>query len=128
MNFQEIPQYIETGTWNCRHSLDRFVKQIEDWQNGVDTDVKLDMNPDFQRGHVWTEKQQIAFIETILKNGAKNARTIYLNHPNWLRRNNNNYNEFVCVDGLQRYTATKKFINNELKVFDLYYNILQGKQ
>ena len=29
----------------------------------------LQFNPDFQRGHVWTEGQQIAFMEFLLKGG-----------------------------------------------------------
>ena len=127
MNFQEIEQYIETGSWNCRYSLDRFVEQIEQWENGIDTDVKLDINPDFQRGHVWTENQQILFIESILRGGAKNARTIYLNHPNWMRTNSKTYNEFVCVYGLQRYTTIKKFMNNEIKVLGYYYKEFTGR-
>jgi hypothetical protein len=31
------------------------------------------------------------------------------------------------VDGLQRYTAIKKFINNELKVFDCRYKDFTGR-
>lgn len=31
------------------------------------------------------------------------------------------YDEFVCVDGLQRVTAVLKFINNEIKVFGSCY-------
>ena len=30
------------------------------------------------------------------------------------------YNEMVCVDGLQRITAILKFINNEIKAFEHY--------
>jgi len=126
MNFQEIPQFIQTGSWICRYSLIKFVKEIEDWKNGINTDVKLEMNPDFQRGHVWTEEQQVLFIESLLKGGAKNAKTIHLNHPNWMRTNNKKYNEFVCVDGLQRFTAIKNFLDNNLKVFGLLYKNFSG--
>lgn len=31
------------------------------------------------------------------------------------------YDDFVCVDGLQRVTAVLKFINNEIKVFGSFY-------
>ncbi len=30
--------------------------------------------------------------------------------------------EFVCVDGLQRLTAMRRFLRNEIKVFGAYYN------
>jgi len=39
----------------------------------------LQLNPDFQRGHVWIENQQIKYIEYILR-GGKTARVIYLNN------------------------------------------------
>jgi uncharacterized protein with ParB-like and HNH nuclease domain len=127
MKFRDIPQYIETGSWECNYSFDGLVKVIENWSNGIDTDVKLEMNPDFQRGYVWVEQQQIAFIESMLRGGAKNARVIYLNNPNWMRNNDRPYKDFVCVDGLQRYTAIKKFMNNEIKVFGYYYDEFEDK-
>ena len=121
MKFSDIPQYIDTGSWECNYSFEKLVKAIEGWSNGIDTNVKLEMNPDFQRGHCWTENQQISFIESVLKGGAKNARVIYLNNPNW-KHSDRIYKDFVCVDGLQRYTAIKRFINNEIKIFGYYYN------
>lgn len=39
----------------------------------------MQLNPDFQRGHVWIENQQIKYIEYILR-GGKTARVIYLNN------------------------------------------------
>ena len=124
MKFKDIPQFIETGSWECHYSLPNLVKTIEEWCSGVDTDIDspLEMNPDFQRGHVWNEQQQIAFVESVLRGGAKNARVIYLNNPNWIRYHDRKYTDFVCVDGLQRYTAIKRFINNEIRVFGYYYN------
>ncbi len=127
IKFKDIPQYIETGSWECNYGFESLVKVIEDWSNGIDTDIPLEMNPDFQRGHVWTEQQQIAFVECILKGGAKNARVIYLNNPNWMKHSDRPYKDFVCVDGLQRYTAIKRFINNEIKAFGYYYNEFEDK-
>ena len=121
MRFSDIPQNIDSGSWECNYSFEKLVRAIEEWSNGIDTNVKLEMNPDFQRGHVWTDEQQIAFLESVLKGGAKNARVIYLNNPNWKHRDRL-YKDFVCVDGLQRYTAIKRFINNEIKVFGYYCN------
>jgi uncharacterized protein with ParB-like and HNH nuclease domain len=127
MKFRDIPQFIETGSWECNYDFESLVKNIEKWCNGEDTDSKLEMNPDFQRGHVWTEEQQIAFIESVLRGGAKNARVIYLNNPNWMKHSDRPYQDFVCVDGLQRYTAIKRFINNEIKIFGYYYNEFEDK-
>ena len=128
MKFKDIPQYIETGSWECNYSFQSLVKTIENWSTTTeDSDTLLEMNPDFQRGHVWTEQQQIAFVESVLKGGAKNARVIYLNNPNWMKYYDNPYKDFVCVDGLQRYTAIKRFINNEIKVFGYYYNEFEDR-
>lgn len=116
--FRDIPQLTRSGNWECDFDLVQLVKFIE---NEI-KEMGLEMNPDFQRGHVWTEQQQIAFIEFFLK-GGKTGRVIYLNKPDWnLSVPKDNYNDYVCVDGLQRYTAIKRFINNEIKVFGSYFN------
>lgn len=127
MNFNDIPQFIDSGSWECNYSFESLVRAIEKWCASEDTDTALEMNPDFQRGHVWTEQQQVAFVESILRGGAKNARVIYLNNPNWMRHNDRAYNDFVCVDGLQRYTSIKKFINNEIKAFGCLYKDFEGR-
>ena len=115
--FNEIPQFTRNGNWECDFDLVQLVNFIENEIN----EMGLDMNPDFQRGHVWTEQQQIAFIEFFLK-GGKTGRVIYLNKPDWnLSVPKDDYNDYVCVDGLQRYTAIKRFINNEIKVFGSYF-------
>lgn len=72
-------------------------------------EYNLNMNPDFQRGHVWTEIQQSKYVEFILK-GGKSGRDFYFN---W----NPDTNDYVCVDGLQRTTALQNFVHNKLKVF-----------
>ena len=124
MKFADIKQETKEGNWECSYSLSRLVKNISDFEQGIDTLIPLQMNPDFQRGHVWSEEQQEKYIETLLRNGAKNARTIYLNCPSWnsVSDFSDKYNDFVCVDGLQRYTAIKKFVNDELKVFGYYFH------
>jgi uncharacterized protein with ParB-like and HNH nuclease domain len=82
----------------------------------------LQLNPDFQRGHVWNEQQQIDFIENLLQGGAINGRLIILNWPYPYEPNpyNGEYNDFVLIDGLQRLTALERFWNNEIQVFGYY--------
>lgn len=116
--FNEIPQFTRTGNWEADFGLENLVKFI---QEEID-EQGLQLNPEFQRGHVWTEEQQIAFLEYFLR-GGKSGRVIYLNNPSWnFTVKEGEYNEYVCVDGLQRITAIQRFINNEIKVFDSYYN------
>jgi len=94
MKISDIPQYIDTGSWECNYSFEKLVKAIEDWSNGIDTNVKLEMNSDWKHSdRSYKEKHS-----------------------------DRSYKDFVCVDGLQRYTAIKKFINNEIKIFGYYYN------
>lgn len=119
--FRDIPQFI--GTHSCYHvnyAYRFYVLQIKDFEE--DKHYNLQMNPAFQRGHIWTEEQQIAYIEYLLK-GGKSGRAFYFNKPSWNNNSNiiNGYDEFVCVDGLQRTTAIQRFINNELPIFGTLY-------
>ncbi|MGJ0846557.1 DUF262 domain-containing protein [Tissierella praeacuta] len=123
MKFSDIPRFTRNGNWECNFPLNNLVRQIEEWER----EEGLDMNPDFQRGHVWTEQQQIDFIEFILK-GGNTGRVIYLNHPTWMGSFDTSKSDigFVCVDGLQRYTAIKRFIKNEIKAFGYFYKEFEG--
>lgn len=116
MKCEDIKQFTSEGSYCTNLSMEELVKV-------VDKDEKvfgLILNSDFQRGHVWTEEQQIAFIEYFLR-GGKSGRDIYLNNPDWGHKNKGDYHDFVCVDGLQRITAVRRFINNEIPAFGTYY-------
>lgn len=81
-------------------------------------DIGLNLNPDFQRGHVWSETQQIKFIEFLLKGGT--MPTIFFNCPSYMgykKSHSDLSDEVVIVDGLQRLTAIRKFLANEIKAF-----------
>lgn len=119
--FEDIPQLTRDGEWQCNFPLAGVWRQISDWAKGADGDLRLDLNPDFQRAHVWTETQQIAWIEFILR-GGKTGRVIYLNHPRWARYNHDSpYSEFVVVDGKQRIEAIRRFVEGEIRVFGSLY-------
>ena len=123
MRFADIPQFTRSGSWECDFDLVRLVRYIEE----LEKEEGLQLNPNFQRGHVWTEEQQIAFLEYFLR-GGKSGTTIYLNKPDWQRAGTvNGYNDFVCVDGLQRITAVKRFVNNEIPVFGAYFKEYEDK-
>lgn len=115
--FRDIPRFTDIG----RYAVDYPINHLIPW---IEEEVKedgLQLNPDFQRGHVWTEKQQIAYVEFILQ-GGRTGRDIFLNKPDWHHPvPDGAYNDFVCVDGLQRLTALRRFIQNEIKVFGSYF-------
>lgn len=109
LNFKDIKKFTSIGNYQVDIPLKHFHKTF----TGYIEEDGLQICPDFQRGHVWNEKQQIAYVEFIIKGGTT-GRVFYLNHPNWM---GNFKGDFVLVDGLQRYTALTKFLNNQLPVF-----------
>ncbi len=115
--FQDIPQFTQAGSWQADFPLEHVMGFI----NSEIDEMGLQLNPDFQRGHVWTDEQQIAWLEYFLK-GGKTGNIIYFNNPSrqWSVKKGE-YNDYVCVDGLQRITAIQKFLNNEIKVFGSFY-------
>lgn len=82
----------------------------------------LDLHPDFQRGHVWTQEQKVAFMESLLK-GVANV-CIKFNCPSWdtmgPTQGDLPAHTLVCVDGLQRLTAIREFVAGKFKVFGRY--------
>lgn len=75
---------------------------------------QLDMNPDFQRGHVWTIVQQRAYIEWILM-GGESGKVIFFNCPGWQCRAVEG--PMVLVDGKQRIEAVLGFLRDEVLAF-----------
>lgn len=110
--FRDIPQFIRDGNWECDFTIDDALGCIEKWRE----EYNLDTNPDFQRLHVWTEEQQIAWIEFILR-GGKTGKVLYFNCPQWAGR----VGDMVLVDGKQRLEAIRRFVRNEIPVFGSYY-------
>lgn len=115
MKFADIPQFTNVGQYEVNMPLMFLEEKIKDWETSPE--MGLQLNPDFQRGHVWTTEQQIAFVEYFLKGGTS-GRVVYFNKPNWGHFNPiKGYNDFVCVDGLQRITALRRFLNAEISIF-----------
>lgn len=121
--FKDIPQFTRDGSWQC----DFDIAHIVNWINEQIEESGLQLNPNFQRGHVWSEQQQIAFLEYFFK-GGKSGTVIYFNKPDWhYSVGEGLYNEYVCVDGLQRITAIQRFVNNEIPIFGSYFNEFDDK-
>jgi len=117
-SFQEIPQFTRSGSYATDVPLDRVSK----WIKGEQEESGLVLNPEFQRGHVWTEKQQILYMEFVFR-GGRTGKDLYFNYPSIHHHvPKGSYNDYVCVDGLQRLTAIQKFFSSELKVFDSYFS------
>lgn len=104
MKFNNIPLFTRKGTWECDFALQDVLPQLDKWT----AELGLNLDPDFQRFHVWTEKQQIDYMEFLLRGGST-GRTIYLNNPQW-QRGWKIEDEFVLVDGKQRVQALRRFL------------------
>ncbi|MDH1929025.1 MULTISPECIES: DUF262 domain-containing protein [Pseudomonas] len=82
----------------------------------------FNLQPDYQRGHVWTIDQQTAYLENVLRGVIDTAGLLLkFNCPNW---ENHKYQGalprgFECLDGLQRLTAVIKFCEGEVRPFGL---------
>ena len=111
-NFQSIPKYIQDGSYQVNCDLENLDVNIRRYE----TEYGLQICPDFQRGRVWTEAQQIAYVEHLLR-GGKGSELIRFNHPGWFRSFKG---DMVLVDGLQRLTAALRFVWNDLPVFGHY--------
>lgn len=96
-------------------SYDYDIKYLLDTIKNYQEKWGLDLNPDFQRGHVWTPEQRVAFLEYWLSGGVVNP--IYLNWPENLNKEKG-YSDFVIVDGLQRLTTFMMFAKDEISIFN----------
>lgn len=76
-------------------------------------DPTIDMNPDFQRNFVWSNKAKSSLIESILLNIP--IPSIYLNQTT--------NNQYLPADGLQRLNAITEFLGGDLKLTGLEYLI-----
>ena len=121
IKLENIEKLMDKSSYEINVSF----KQIECTLKEFEEDYGLELNPDFQRGHVWTEEQQIAYVEFILR-GGNSANIIYFNCPDFVmgsceRIKNADKLPMQCLDGLQRLTAIRKFLNNKLPIFNGNY-------
>ena len=113
--FSDIRKYTKPPCYHCNINIDRLENQIQHYIK----EFSCQLNPDFQRGHVWNEEKQIAYVEFLIR-GGQSAKDIYFNMPYWMHWINMDFNKNNCmvlVDGKQRIEAIRKFYRNELPVF-----------
>ncbi len=108
MSFSDVPAF-PFASYRTDVDLSGLEDQIERY---VDK-YGLDMIPWFQRGHVWTPEQRVAYVEYFLRGGLT-GRDIFFNHPGWM---GDYKGEMVLVDGLQRVSSLFGFIRGEVIAF-----------
>jgi len=115
--FRDIPQFTRSAGYHVDVSWDALESWIARQDDKAGGDGSLELDPDFQRAHVWTEDQQIRYIEFVLR-GGHSSKEIYFNHPNWM---GSLKGVMELVDGKQRFEAARKFMRNEISVFGSLY-------
>lgn len=118
VELEQIIRPMPKAKWECDYPIgfvaDRLSTFAADYGG-------LNLTPDFQRGHVWTEEQQIRFIESLIRNNLPSSALL-------LQFNAPHFDEFTtylgklpkelqCVDGLQRITAIRSFLSGKLEIF-----------
>ena len=109
-SLKEIPQFTIANyhvnvPWN---HIDSFLGNA----------VAVNMDPEYQRGYVWSLYQKERYVEYCLR-GGKSGRDIYWNCPNWSANVGTTpwHDTLELVDGKQRLSAVQAFLSNQLRVF-----------
>ena len=113
MLITDIPKLTQYPPYKVNTRLSFLPNLVKSWLD----DENLDLYPDFQRGHVWSNIQRVKFVEFILKGGKTSPLYFNTNTP-YISYTPTPINSFVIVDGLQRLTSLLLFLDDKLKVFD----------
>lgn len=108
--FRDIPQFIRAN-YHINVSWRHLEEHLKSWNDRL---TWIDMDPDFQRAHVWTEAQQIAYLEYRMMKGPSGAE-IQWNCTEWDRFKKPA--PIQLVDGKQRLTAVLRFLHDEIPAF-----------
>lgn len=106
--YNTIPKFLRAN-WRCNFEWKLLEDHLEGWRK----DMGLDLDPPFQRAHVWSREQQIAYVEYRLREGPS-ARELLFNCKTW---DTMDQSPIVLVDGKQRLTAVLAFLRNEIPAF-----------
>lgn len=115
MKISSIPQLISTSS-NLYMSLADLPRRLATFTS----DYGLDLDPDFQRPQVWSNRLQQRFVEYLLRGGK--VPPLLFNSPAYKEGRRSKSSDLedtvILVDGKQRLTAILKFLDNKLSVFD----------
>ena len=119
MNFNEIPQITIAS-----YSVDVPWNYIEKWIDDKEHPYGIEIEPDFQRHHVWNDAQRSKYIEWCLR-GGRSGRDIFWNCPGW-QRATTKMGPIQLVDGLQRLTSVRMFMRDEVSAFGFKLSEFEG--
>jgi hypothetical protein len=102
------------------YASDTRIQDIDNTLERWDQSYGVDLNPDFQRGHVWSLEQQQNFVSNFLRGFFPHQGVIIqFNSPSFLLNRKPicdglDPSKILIVDGLQRLTALRRFVAGEI--------------
>lgn len=120
MKFSDIKKYIR-----CNYSVDIGWGYLEQWLTHCKEDcADLQLDPEFQRHHVWDDAKRIRYVEFVLRDG-KSSRDLYFNCPNYT--GSGPEGPMQLVDGKQRLEAVRRYLRSEIPAFGHLYKDMEGR-
>jgi hypothetical protein len=119
--YVDIPSFTRWPAWTCHAPWTSIFAQLED----IGGEGGLDLSPDFQREHVWSEEQQVRYVEFCLR-GGRSSRDVLFNCVTW-NAGVGQAAPAVLVDGKQRLEAVRRFLKDEIRVFGSLRSEFEGK-
>ena len=120
MHFKDIPQFI-----HCNYSVDIGWSYLEEWLAHCEKDcADLQLDPEFQRHHVWDDYKRTRFVEFILR-GGRSSRNLYFNCPNYT--GSGVEGPMQLVDGKQRLEAVRRYLSSNLPAFGTLFKDMEGR-
>jgi hypothetical protein len=112
----------------AKYEVDSFMHMVERAIQTYVDDYGLELVPDFQRGHVWTQEQQERFIEAVIRGAVSTAGLlIQFNCASFASKSTGDLPPHMqCIDGLQRLTAIRRYVAGEIKAFGRTVDELTG--
>ena len=124
ISFKELEKrFVPTPTYRVNVPWDYLEENLARYSDPREGCAILNLEPDFQRCHVWTVEQQIKYVEHTL-HGGMSGREIYFNCAGWMK---DWRGPFVIVDGKQRLQAVRQFMAGKLPVFGHLRTEIEGR-
>jgi hypothetical protein len=122
MRFRDVPQLTRDGAYKVNVSWPHLERHLQSLSETSGTMMGLELDPDFQRAHVWDDAKRTAYVEFVMR-GGKSSRTLLFNCKGWMRGFEG---PIQIVDGKQRLEAVRMFLRGDLRAFGLLVHEFEG--
>jgi hypothetical protein len=120
MHFKDIKPFTRSSSY----SVDIGWGFLEAWLENAEKDcADLQLDPEFQRHHVWDDTKRSRYVEYILR-GGRSSTDIYFNCANYV--GNGKEGPMQLVDGKQRLDAVRRYLRSEIPAFGILFKDMKG--